>query len=86
MTWGHSHVIPIMEFVQISHATIFQSRGASERCNFNQIDIIQYVYSLVLFTKGYGFLVFNVTFNNISVISWRSVLLVGETRVPAENH
>ena len=31
-------------------------------------------------------LVFNVTFNNISVISWRLVLLVQETRVPGENH
>ena len=30
--------------------------------------------------------VFNATFNNISVISWRSVLLVEETRVPEENH
>jgi hypothetical protein len=29
---------------------------------------------------------FNATFNNISVISWRSVLLVEETRVPGENH
>ena len=31
-------------------------------------------------------MVFNATFNNISVISWRSVLLVEETRVPGENH
>jgi len=31
-------------------------------------------------------MVFNVTFNNISVISWRSVLLVEESRVPGENH
>jgi hypothetical protein len=31
-------------------------------------------------------MVFNVTFNNISVISWWSVLLVEETRVPGENH
>jgi hypothetical protein len=31
-------------------------------------------------------MVFNVTFNNISVILWRSVLLVRETRVPGENH
>jgi len=30
--------------------------------------------------------VFNVTFNNISVISWRSVLFVEETGVPGENH
>ena len=28
----------------------------------------------------------NATFNNISVISWRSVLLVEETGVPGENH
>ena len=33
-----------------------------------------------------GFMVFNTTFNNISVISWWSVLLVEETRVPGENH
>jgi len=32
--------------------------------------------------RGFGFMVINVTFNNISVISWRSVLLVEETRVP----
>jgi hypothetical protein len=30
--------------------------------------------------------VFNATFKNISVISWRSVLLVEEIRVPGENH
>ena len=32
------------------------------------------------------FMVFNATFNNISVISWRSVLFVEETGVPGENH
>jgi hypothetical protein len=31
-------------------------------------------------------MVFNATFNNISVISWQSVLLVEETGVPGENH
>jgi hypothetical protein len=31
-------------------------------------------------------MVFNATFNNISVISWWSVLLVEETGVPGENH
>jgi len=31
-------------------------------------------------------MVFNATFNNISVISWRSVLFVEEIRVPGENH
>ena len=31
-------------------------------------------------------MVFNAAFNNISVISWRSALLVEETGVPFENH
>ena len=31
-------------------------------------------------------MVFNAPFNNISVTSWRSVLLVGETGEPGENH
>jgi hypothetical protein len=31
-------------------------------------------------------LMFNATFNNISVISWRSVLLVEEAGGPGENH
>jgi hypothetical protein len=32
------------------------------------------------------FMVLNTTFNNISVISWLSVLLVEEAGVPGENH
>jgi hypothetical protein len=38
---------------------------------------------------GCGFMVFNATFNNISVISWRSVLLVeesGESHRPLARH
>jgi hypothetical protein len=35
-----------------------------------------------LFYKAYG----DATFNNISVILWRSVLLVEEIRIPRENH
>ena len=31
-------------------------------------------------------MVFNATFNNISVISWRSVLLVEATGIPGENY
>jgi hypothetical protein len=34
---------------------------------------------------GFGFMVSNATFNTISVISWRSVLLVKGTGVPGEN-
>ena len=32
------------------------------------------------------FMVYNLTFNNISVISWLSVLFVEEAGVPGENH
>ena len=42
-----------------------------------------------LFVKCYWFgwyMVFNATFNNISVISWWSVSLVKETGVSGENH
>ena len=35
---------------------------------------------------GVWVMVFNATFNNISVISWQSVLLVEETGLPKENH
>jgi len=33
-----------------------------------------------------GVMMFNATFNNISVMSWRSVSLVEEIGVPRENH
>jgi hypothetical protein len=38
------------------------------------------------FTCRVRVMVFNATFINISVISWRSVSFVGETGVPRENH
>ena len=44
---------------------------------FNENTIVQ---------LGVTSMVFNTTFNNISVISWRSVSLVEETGVPRENH
>jgi hypothetical protein len=36
--------------------------------------------------KGLRLWVLNATFNNISVISWMSDLLLEETGVPEENH
>ena len=38
-----------------------------------------YEFKLIHFFNGWWFMVFNATFNNISVISWRCVLLVEET-------
>ena len=40
----------------------------------------------LLFDFRVRVIVFNATFNNISVISWKSVLLVEETGVPGEHH
>ena len=37
-------------------------------------------------TFFFSFMVFNATFSNVSVILWRSVLLVEETGIPRENH
>jgi hypothetical protein len=50
-----------------------------------------WIYNYLLSTSALLFyrvkvMMFNGTFNNISVISWRSVLLVQETVVPGENH
>ena len=41
-----------------------------------------------MLNEGYGVrvMVFNATFSNILVISWRAVLLVEEKGVPRENH
>jgi len=50
---------------------------------------IEFASVSMIFRLGFGFvwfMVFNATFNNIAVISWRSVLLVKETGVPGENH
>ena len=38
------------------------------------------------FLQGLWVMVFNTTFYTISIISWRSVLLVEKTGVPGENH
>jgi hypothetical protein len=48
----------------------------------------KYILFLKLYNKIYlvGFMVLNATFNNISAISWGSVLLVEETEVSGENY
>jgi hypothetical protein len=56
----------------------------SSKCNCSRPDIAEKITHLVLNNnQGLEVTVFNATFNNISVISWRSVLLVEET---GENH
>ena len=43
-------------------------------------------HNLITFAYFICLMLFNATLNNISVISWWSVLLVGETGGPGENH
>jgi hypothetical protein len=50
------------------------------------VQVICQTLSSQIIYNGFGFMVFNTSFNNISVILWRSVLLVEETWVPGENH
>jgi hypothetical protein len=55
------------------------------KTNFSSCNLIKITCLLYFGLVGW-FMVFNATFNNISVISWQSVLLMEETEVPGENH
>ena len=48
--------------------------------------VLYTISSYLIINTNYRVMVFNATFNNISVMSWRSVLLVEETGVPRVNH
>jgi hypothetical protein len=53
--------------------------------DFQSFDFVNYKKGYTR-SRWFSFVVFNATFNNISVISWGLVLLVGETEVSGENH
>ena len=79
----------------LSYVTIFQcSIGGSHKTGLT-VQVLTYKDALITCSDivdvnevkmRFRFMVFNTTFNNISAISSRSVLLVEETRVPVENH
>ena len=52
----------------------------------NTISLTLYQYLIIKDWLIDWFLVFNATFSNISVISWRPVLVVEEAGIPRENH
>ena len=54
-------------------------------CFFDN-DTRQLVIVQIINILGFRFMVFNAIFNNISDISWRSVVLVEETGISGENH
>jgi hypothetical protein len=51
-----------------------------------KIDFFSFLMACKQMLRKWSSLVSNATFNNISVISWRSVLLVEETRGSVENN
>ena len=59
---------------------------ASFQVSCNKMNIASYEQKIT--EKGYVVMVMvvNTTFNNISAMSWQSVLLVKETGIPRENH
>jgi hypothetical protein len=72
------------EMIKLFHS------GTGKYVIFNDLNnhctwIINYSY-WIWFTLSVSVMVFNVNFNSISVILWRSVLLVEETGVSGENH
>jgi hypothetical protein len=50
------------------------------------MNTLQYNNKITVQKYSFRFMVHNAIFNNMSVISWRSVLLVEETGVPRESH
>ena len=69
----------------------YKEQGSALLINRHEMDYY-YLFCLIwwsliiLVRLRVRIMVFNATFNNISVISWQSVLLVEETGVPGENH
>ena len=63
------------------------NRHATAVCGKNPVTkLVTFQFFFFTILYKYRGMVFNTTFNNISVISWGSVLLVEETEVPRENH
>ena len=70
-------------YICLSTASVVSGIEELEELEEGKIQLTSYFVLFVLFVC---LMVFNATFNNISVISWRSVLLVEETGGPRDNH
>ena len=65
----------------------FLKGGVDDFSYFHWFSVVLFsIQNHSLLLKWVCLMMFNTTFNNISAISWRSVLLMEETRVPRENH
>jgi hypothetical protein len=72
----------------VQHYVIkFKPRLSGIQTHVNGVNLIRYARNQKIGQpNNFARLVRFMVFNNISVISWRSVLLVEETGVPGENH
>jgi len=81
--------IPKQENKQDWLSEVPETRTSDVQLSFNDDEkgtlLILHNYIHVI-EGGVRVMVFNTTFNNISVISWQSVLLKEETGVSGENH
>jgi hypothetical protein len=69
-----------VHFFETKKSGLLRQVTNKEKCTFNT-GFIVYVHYYIELLKGVRFMVFNATFNNISVISWWSVLLMDTTGV-----
>jgi len=68
------------------HLGIYLFRKSEHDETMECVQIMFYLNTISEVGNRVRVMVFNATFNNISVISWRSVLLLEESGVPGENH
>jgi hypothetical protein len=78
-------MLPSAQMAKNLPQALVQTHGGIKMARLKHIIVLISTVLTATFELGW-FMVLNATFNNISVITWRSVLLVEETRVPAENH
>ena len=78
---------PDILYIEVTNcSSCLASREESDNSN-NDLENKTNYYNQICFMGCIGlFMVFNTTFNNVSIISWQSVLLVEETGVHGENH
>jgi hypothetical protein len=76
LPYKDKHVCCYITFDPIHHLTVITKKYRGNP----YLGVVEFVFYVL------SFMVFNATINNISFISWLSVLLVEDTGVPGENH
>ena len=76
LPYKDKHVCCYITFDPIHHLTVITKKYRGNP----YLGVVEFVFYVL------SFMVFNATINNISFISWLSVLLVEDTGGPGENH